>query len=125
MEELKKLYWENIKHDIRKVDNEFAKLVDERSPDEEYPLYISSYKYGETIGDNLGTILKSKKGEIYRLGDQSTPNDILENLGYGISNSPLMMILDKKFEWYIFDQTNQSSFPIYIEGPGFFIGTSV
>lgn len=123
MDELQKIYWDNIKHQIRKVDNEFARLVDEISPDEEYPLYLSSYKYGETIGDNLGTILKNKDGEIYRLGDQATPKDIFENLGYGISNSPLMMILDKKFEWYIFDQPNQRSFPIYIEGPGFFIGT--
>ena len=86
-------------------------------------LYLSSYKYGETIGDNLGTILKNKNGAIYRLGQQETPDDILKNLGYGISNSPLMMILDKKFEWFIYDQINQRSFPIYIEGPGFFIGT--
>lgn len=120
--QLKKLYWKDVQFEVSKIDHKFSSLVNDLSPDENYPLYLSSYKYGETIGDNIGTILKNRDGETYRLGEQKTPITILKDLGYGIANSPLMMILDKKFEWYIYDHINQRTFPVYIEGPGFFIG---
>lgn len=121
--QLKKLFWDDIKFEISKIDSKFFDLVDNISPREDYPLYLSSYQYGEIIGDNTGTILKNKNGKTYRLGEQETPSHILKDLGYGITNSPLIMILDKKFEWYIYDSIHQRSFPVYIEGPGFFIGT--
>lgn len=120
---LKRVFWKDVEADISKIDSVFCELVNELSPDVQYPLYLSLYKYGERIGDNVGTILKHKSGESYRLGSSYTPPQVLSDLGYGTSSSPLMMILDKKFEWYIYDQINQRTFPIYIEGPGFFIGS--
>lgn len=123
MKVLKKIFWNEIKNEIAKIDKKFADLVNEISPNSEYPLYLSYYNFGETIGDTHGTFLKNEQGTTYRLGDKNTPSDVLKNLGYGIANSPFMMILDKKFEWYIWDTKKQSSFPVYVEGPGFFIGT--
>ncbi|STX27939.1 Uncharacterised protein [Legionella beliardensis] len=121
--EIKKIYWNEIRKVVKNIDNKFYQLVDQLAPGNLYPLYLVSYNYGETIGDSKGTILKNESGEFYHLGDSNTPKDIFENLGYGIKNSPLMMILDKKFEWFISDFQENTSFPIYIEGPGFFIGT--
>lgn len=123
MEKLKKVHWDNIALQVKKIDPTFFAIVEELSPDKNFPLYLASYNYGDKIGDNHGTILKDLNGATYRIGDDRTPKDVLHDLGYGASNSPLMMVLDKKFEWYIYDSINQRSFPIYIEGPGFFIGT--
>lgn len=123
MMEISKIYWEEIRETVKNIDIKFTLLTDELSPDKNYPLYLASYNYGETIGDSKGTILINESGELYHLGDSNTPKDILNNLSYGVKNSPLMMILDKKFEWFISDTQKNSSFPIYIEGPGFFIGT--
>ena len=120
---LTKSCWQDVRGMVQKIDVEFASLVDEINPDQTFPLYVSCYNYGEKIGDNIGTFLKNDKEESYRLGDINTPAEIMKNLGYGATNSPLMMILDKTFEWFVFDKKSGVSFPIYIEGPGFFIGT--
>ncbi|WP_419420752.1 hypothetical protein ACNVED_05515 [Legionella sp. D16C41] len=121
--ELRKIYWNEIRKTVKNIDVKFTQLVDELGPGNNYPLYLASYHYGETIGDSKGTILKDDLGQFYHLGDSNTPKDIFKNLSYGIKNSPLMMILDKKFEWFISDHQKHTSFPIYVEGPGFFIGT--
>lgn len=118
MESLIKFDWSDLRSVVQRIDPTFAGLVDEISPNIDCPLYLSSYKYGETIGDNAGTLLKNKAGQRYRLGDPDTPKDIMQNLGYGITNSPFMMILDKTFEWQISHSNNKACFPIYIEGLG-------
>lgn len=122
MSGIEKTNWRSVKNLVEKIDPIFSNLVEEISPGDDFPLYIASYNYGENIGDHLGTILRNEKGELYRLGDEKTPADILKNLGYGVKNAPLTITLDKQFEWYVSDKKNNTSFPVYIEKPGFFIG---
>lgn len=123
MGEIVETNWKEVRHLIKNIDSVFTELVEEINPSDDFPLFISSYEYGEKIGDNFGTILKDKSGNSFRLGDSSTPVNVKKHLGYGIKDSPLMMLLDKNFEWYIFDKNNNAYFPVYIEGPGFFVGT--
>lgn len=118
-----KLQWHEIRDHVALIEPKFADLVDQLSPGSEFPLYLVDYHYGETIGDHHGTFLKHESGRRYQLGDCDTPREIMDELGYGMHNSPLLLLMEKKFEWHVFDSSNQNTFPIYVEKPGFFVGT--
>lgn len=117
-----KTYWDEIRAQVARIDKKLASLIDDVSPGKQYPLYISSYHYGEKIGDHMGTFLKNDDGEIYQLGDNNTPAEVIKDLGYGAVNAPLVMLLEKNFEWVVYDKINNISLPIYIEKPGYFVG---
>ena len=119
---MEKVFWDDLKKNIKKIDSQLEEIISSLSPGNDYPLYISSYNYGEMIGDHFGLLLKDSDNNPYRLGSDNTPKEIMKDLGYGKINAPLMMILDKQFEWEVFDQRINLRFPIYIEKPGYFIG---
>jgi hypothetical protein len=124
MKGITQVYWDDIKVSIKNAEPTFFELVEKLSPDNHYPLYISPYDYCDTIGDHQHTFIKDEKGQVIKLNDPSHSNPILSDLNYSHSSPPLMMILDKNLEWMILDKRNQISFPIYVEGPGYFIGIS-
>ncbi len=116
------VYWNDISSVIKGIDFEFYRLVEQVSPGKDHPMYVSSYKYGDLIGDEKTPFLPNDDGELYRLGSPETPNNIMKNLGYGATSLPFTMTLDKQFEWKIIYSNQKSMLPLYVENPGHFIG---
>ena len=55
-----------------------------------------------------------------RLNDTTLPSEIEIHLGYGKTTSPLGMVLDKQFEWFVDLPKKNITLPILIQKPGDF-----
>lgn len=115
-------YWDDIKHQILQINPDFYNLVEPLSPGKDFPVYIFNFMYGDFIGDNKGAFVPSDDG-FFTLGDSQTPREMLCHLGYGAKTSPMGMVLNKSFEWYLSDKQENSSYPVHIDQPGDFFNT--
>ncbi len=116
------VYWDDIKHQIFKINPDFYNLVEPLSPGKDFPIYIFNFMYGDFIGDNKGAFVPFD-GHFFTLGDSQTPREMLKHLGYGAKTSPMGMVLNKSFEWYLSDKQENSSYPVHIDTPGDFFNT--
>ncbi|MBA3661118.1 MAG: hypothetical protein H0W64_05300 [Gammaproteobacteria bacterium] len=114
---LVKVYWENIRHRVAKVEPFLAKLIDELTPDSSLPLYLAYYPYGANDADTQSSLFPMDKG-FYRITDVCAPKDIVKNLGYSINSTPLGMVLDKELECYIDLKDQGITLPWLIYTPG-------
>jgi len=117
---LVKVYWQDIRKRVAKVEPKFAKIVDALSPDKTFPLYLAYYPYGALTGDTISPLISLPDGGFYRLTDPNAPKDVVKHLGYGMHDSPLGMILDKSFEFYIDLKNDGITIPRKIYKPGDF-----
>ncbi len=117
---LVRTYWENVRERVRKVSPEFAKIVDELSPDKSFPLYLAYYPYGELKGDTISSFLPKIDGGYYRLIDPSAPKEIVRNLGYGRHSAPFGMLLEKTLEYFVDLKELGITIPWCIYSPGAF-----
>ncbi len=116
----RKVYWHEIKDKIKNANFEFYTLVDRLNPGVDFPLYILNFPYGELIGDEHSQFLPLENGTLFRLNDPRLPNELNLHLGYGKSSSPLGMIIDKQFEWYVDLPQKKLTLPVRIQSPGEF-----
>lgn len=113
-----KLYWQNVRERVAKVNPGFAKLVDEISPDETFPVYLTYFPYGAMTGDTISPFIPKVEDGHYRLSDPNAPADLIKNLGYGMHNAPLAMILEKNKEWFVDLKDTGITIPRTIQSPG-------
>jgi hypothetical protein len=73
---LVRTYWKDVRERVASVDAVFAKLIDELSPDKNYPLYLAYYDYGVFTGDTISAILPDSNGSYYRLSDTKAPKKL-------------------------------------------------
>lgn len=121
---LVKVYWKDIAKRVAKVEPEFAKLVNNLSPDKNYPLFLGYYPYGMYIGDTISLFVPGLSGGSYRLSDPKAPKEVIEHLGYGINSSPLGMVLDKELEFFLDLKCLGVTIPSQIYSPGSFFAIS-
>ncbi|HHW3788375.1 TPA: hypothetical protein ACT9MN_003085, partial [Legionella pneumophila] len=107
---------------MKTINPVFFELVDKLSPDNKFAMYLVDYGYGDLVGDDDGIFLPTKTGQYVRLDSEYTPPSMLNDLAYGLSNSPLGMFFNKSFEWFLntSDEQINRTFPIYIDPPGTF-----
>lgn len=122
MLEIEKVFWADVRNNMKIINPIFFELVDKLSPDNKLPMYLVNYGYGDLVGDDDGIFLPTKTGQYIRLNSNYTPESILNDLNYGVTNSPLGMFFDKSFEWFLntSDEQNNRTFPIYVDPPGAF-----
>lgn len=119
MNSIKKSYWSECQTLIQNSSPEFHKLLSAVDPSDEMPIYIASYKYGETIGSKTKVFLPDSKSGTYLLGSSDTPNYIQRDLGYGMHSFPLGMIISNHCEWYYDDDDEiGTTYPFVIQGRG-------
>lgn len=121
---LVKVYWSDVRDRVNKILPHFAAMVDKLSPDKTFPLYLAYYPYGELKGDTVSPILPKTDGGSYRLTDPNVPKEVLLNLGYGNTSSPLGMLLEKTLEYFIDLKNLQITIPWQIFSPGAFFPLS-
>lgn len=118
---IRRIFWAEIKNEIKQANHEFYSLVEEINPGEEYPLYLLQFPYGDLIGDNISQFIPLKNGDYIRLNDPNLPSEILKDLGYGKSNSPMGIILDKHFELFVDLKSKNTILPFRVQKPGDFL----
>lgn len=115
-----KVYWPEIKERVKATNPEFYSLIDVLQPGSDFPLYLVNYDYGELIGDKLSQFIPIKGKGLLRLNDSTIPSEINAHLGYGKHSSPMGMILNKHFEWYVDLPHKNMILPILVQMPGDF-----
>lgn len=116
----RKVYWWEIRARIKEVNLEFFNLIDRLHPDSDLPLYLLTFPYGNLIGNESSQFIPMSDGTLIKLTDSSLPSELISHLGYGKNNSPLGMILDKQFEWYVDLPNKNITLPTLIQKPGEF-----
>jgi len=117
---LVKTQWSEIRDRVAKIEPVFAKIVDELSPDEGYPIFLAYYPYGTLTGDTESPFIPKYDGGVYRLSDPNAPQDVIKHLGYGKDSLPFGMVLEKEFEYFIDLKDEGITLPWAIYSPGTF-----
>lgn len=113
-----KVTWQNVRERVAMLSPTFASMVDELSPDEQFPLYLAYYPYGAIKGDTVSTVFPDQKGGFYRITDAEAPREVAEDLGYSRFGSPLAMLLDKNLELYVDLKDEGVIIPRILYSPG-------
>lgn len=106
---IQKLYWEDVREYVAKVEPEFAKLVDKISPDKSFPLYLVRYPYGATIVDRGKCYYPLPNGQMAPLTDPRLPEEMRKDLSKVGTLFPAGIILENSIELYI--NPDQRVFP--------------
>jgi hypothetical protein len=117
---LVKVYWKDVRKRILKVEPVFAKIVDELSVDNHFPLYLAYYPYGALKGDTFSTFFPMMDGGYYRLNDINVPKDVSKHLGYSRNGAPLALLLNKNLELFIDLKDEGITIPRILYTPGSF-----
>jgi len=116
---LRQVYWADVKAEVKQVNPELAKIIDELSPDKKFPLIKVGYAFGDRILTNgkLALLEQAKtQTDIFSLKDQTLLNKYLH-----YAPLPLGLFLNKAAE--VFIELNNRIIPLCVLGPGFPIGT--
>lgn len=113
-----KIYWDDIREKVTKVEPKFAKIVDALNPDKSYPLFLAYYPYGSTDADTESSLFPRNDGSFFRISDSDAPKEIVKYLGYSKNSTPLGMVLDKEIECFIDLKNEGITIPWHIYQPG-------
>jgi hypothetical protein len=118
---VQEIYWDKIRPKIRRLNPELAQIIDQLSPDNDYPFYLVSYPFGAPIIHNSLAYLPTTDGQNLAFNDPRIPQILIDNLGYmPETDSPLGMILSKNSECY--RPTNKKIVPHTMLTPGCMFG---
>lgn len=121
---LVKVFWDDICKRIAQVEPTFAKMVNEISPDKNFPVFLGYYPFGMFIGDTISLFIPKVTGGAYRLSASDAPKEVFKHLGYGINSAPLGMVLDKELEFFLDLKKLGRTIPHHIYTPGSFFAIS-
>lgn len=108
---LYRCFWSDVRQRINEVEPEFAKLVDDLSPDFSFPLYLAYYPYGAIDADTKSSLFPSMKETYFRISDLNTEDVLYKELGYSLNHTPFGMVLDKEIECFIDLNKEQTTIP--------------
>lgn len=115
---LVKVYWQQIRKRVQKVEPVFAKIVDDLDPDKNFPLFLAYFPFGSLIGDTESPFLPNARGDSYRLSDNNVPREVIKHLGYGKTSCPMGMVLEKELEYFIDLRDEGITIPWVLLKPG-------
>ncbi len=112
--------WKSVRTRVKKVNPDFATLVDALSPGKEFPLYLVYYPYGFLEGNAETILLPKITGGHFLLNNPDIPKNIIQDLGYGMHDAPLGLVLEKVFEMFVDSTIEDLTIPKVIYRPGDF-----
>lgn len=98
---LEKLTWKQVRQDVAKVNQEFAKIIDELEPGNKYWLTKVTYPYGSLVMNRAVLMLPNSSGQIVPITDSSIDPGIREGLGYNLNSNPVSLVLKNTFEIFL------------------------
>lgn len=116
-----RVYWQDVRARVAKVDATLASIIDELNPDNTFPLYVAYYPYGTVIADPQSFYLPHDEGaKGFKLTDENVGKDLLHDLGYAKNSLPMGLVLDKTIEYSIDLQNENITMPWLIYSTGSF-----
>lgn len=106
---LQKITWQQIRHDVCKVNSTLADILDAIDPGKNLPILKASYAFGEKVLDG---------GKLARFASPEYNKICQEQVTY--SPVPLGLFLNKTCEAYV--EINDRIIPIFVQGPGATVG---
>lgn len=113
-----KVFWDQIRERVTKIEPMFAKIVDKLTPDKSFPLFIAYYPYGAIDADTQSSLFPDANGRYYRISDSYAPKDIVKHLGYSKNSTPLGMVLENQIECFIDLKNEKITIPWLVYTPG-------
>lgn len=110
--------WDDVSHDVRKIDAVLAKLINKLSPDKKYPLYKVRYPYGSYIIRKSSLQLPNNKGTMLPLKNHHFSSQIQSRLGYNLGSNPVSLVLNNTMEIFLslHDRTIPLSYGLFSQG---------
>lgn len=108
---LKRYTWDEVRKDIKKVDQKLATVIDEISPPDSHSLYIGEYPYGDLILNKGIFQVINDDGLLVPLSHSSIDSEVQQDLSY-TGTIPVGIINQNSIEtFFIFEnRTIPSSF---------------
>jgi len=97
---LERIFWKDIREKVIGSFPEFAEVIDELSPGDNYYFYMVRYPYGALITDKGVFQLPNQDGHIVPIHHGTIPNRIKDDLGYA-GTIPLGLILENSIEAFM------------------------
>lgn len=119
---LEKCYWRDVREQVTALNPEFASLVDEINPSDEYYFYRTKYPYGSEILKRGAFFLPKKNGELTPFLGPDVPEEIRHDLGYNLNTNPVTIPLNKSLELFV--SIDQQLIPFTLVQPGNILGLS-
>lgn len=111
--------WNKVRSKAYAVNAELTKIIDEISPNKDYPIYLVYYPYGANSSDDISPFIPDQYGDLYRLNDNKINKKIISELGYAANSAPLALLLDKNIEVFMDTlQSQRTSIPVMKYKPG-------
>lgn len=97
--QIKVLTWNDIRQEVKKVNQGLADIIDNLSPDDSYKIYKVSYPFGSMIFNRGILNLPNNSENLTSLHDYTTSSNIKEDLSYRAI--PMGLMLKKSSEVFI------------------------
>lgn len=106
---IKKVYWQDIRLDVAKIQPELAQIIDEIDPDKNYPFYLAKYLYGDNIVDDGRFYVPNESGMLVPKDSINPSNEIHKDFSYCGNLLPAGILLSNSCELTIKDAERISS----------------
>lgn len=113
---LEKVTWNQVRAEVSKINPEFAAIIDEIDPSDQYWVAKVTYPYGSLVMKKALLMLPNKDGDIVPITDPSMDPEIRDGLEYNLKSNPVSFVLKNTFE--IFLPLEDSTIPIPVQLSG-------
>ena len=96
-----KVYWQDVRKAVAKVNPQLAKLIDKLSPGKDLPLYRASYVYGSVIVEKGKFYLPASDGTLVAMSSSKIPAEISQDFKSVGDELPAGMVLKNSTEIFI------------------------
>lgn len=115
-----KVYWQDVRTRVAKVDSKLAEIIDKLSPDNSFSLYLAYYPYGAIIADHQTYYLPKDAGLTgFKIMDDGVSKQLVADLGYGKASIPMGIVLEKNMESSV--ELTSGPVPWSVHSPGRFM----
>lgn len=98
---LEKVTWNQVRAEVAKINPEFAAIIDEIDPSDQYWLAKVTYPYGSLVMKKALLMLPNKNGDIVPITDPSLDAEIRDGLEYNLKSNPVSFVLKNTFEIFL------------------------
>lgn len=114
---IQKVFWQDIRNDVHQVNPTIAEIIDELSPGQDYPLYLTTLPYGvEMVKDGV-LHLPDDNNVLHSIHD--LPAEIQEHLSYNGGSNPAGVNLGKPLELFLDLETMPVPYAVIPKGAVF------